>query len=346
MNLLNDFLKNGDKTVLENLQENIYQMNKNNTEYWDFIMHNSKIQNNLILDNLNYINFKNLIYAQKLDAELLNNDIIFDKIKSENLLDDILIHQKLNIEFIKKLIELDMIVDWDKLCIYQNLDMNTIQNNLDKINWDIISENQYLTLEFIAKYKDKVNWLLLGKNIKITEILNDSFVDVFSEYDLSYSFIWSDSISEDKILQNLHKLNEQKILDLLEIRKLSHNFINTIFDKYNDKKFFDAASEGQELSLDFINTHKDKIDFDLISQHQNLTFDFIKNNIDKISLKYLSLNDYLNEELFLQIYEIKNQFKDEFNWDYISQYLDLSNDSENKIKELNKELLVQKKLEN
>jgi len=237
MDLLNDFLKNGDKTVLENLQENIYQMNKNNTEYWDFIMHNSKIQNNLILDNLNYINFKNLIYAQKLDAELLNNDIIFDKIKSENLLDDILIHQKLNIEFIKKLIELDMIVDWDKLCIYQNLDMNTIQNNLDKINWDIISENQYLTLEFIAKYKDKVNWLLLGKNIKITEILNDSFVDVFSEYDLSYSFIWSDSISEDKILQNLHKLNEQKILDLLEIRKLSQDQLLKNIDKLKKDLF-------------------------------------------------------------------------------------------------------------
>ena len=346
MDLLNDFLENGDKTVLDNLQKNIYEINKNNSEYWDFIMNNSKIQNNLILENLNNINFKNLIYAQKLDGDLLNNEKIFEKIKSENLLEDILIYQKLNIEFIKKLIELDLIVDWDKLCIYQNLDMDTIQDNLDKINWDIISENQFLTIEFIAKYKDKINWELLGKNIKITEILNDSFIDVFSEYDLSYSFIWSDSISEDKILQNLNKLNEQKILDLLEIRKLSHNFIDTIFDKYKDKKFFDVASEGQELSFDFINTHKDKIDFDIISQYQNLTFDFIKNNIDKISLKYLSLNDYLNEELFLQIYEIKDQFNDDFNWDYISQYLDLSKDSENKIKELNKELLIQKKLEN
>ena len=98
MDLLNEFLKNGDKIVLENLQKNIYEMNKHNTEYWDFIMNNCKIENNIILENLNYINFKNLIYAQKLDAELLNNDIIFDKIKSENLLDDILIHQKLNIE--------------------------------------------------------------------------------------------------------------------------------------------------------------------------------------------------------------------------------------------------------
>lgn len=346
MDLLNDFLENGDKTVLDNLQKNIYEINKNNSEYWDFIMNNSKIQNNLILENLNNINLKKLIYAQKLDGDLLNNVKFFDKIKSENLLEDIIIYQKLDINLIKKLIELDLIVDWDKLCIYQNLDMDTIQNNLDKINWDIISENQFLTIEFIAKYKDKINWEFLGKNIKITEILNDSFVDVFSEYDLSYSFIWSNSISEDKILQNLNKLNEQKILDLLEIRKLSNNFIDTIFDKYKDKKFYDAASEGQELSFDFINTHKDKIDFDLISQYQNLTFDFIKNNIDKISLKYLSLNDYLNEELFLQIYEIKDQFNDEFNWDYISQYLDLSKDSENKIKELNKELLIQKKLEN
>ena len=54
MDLLNDFLENGDKTVLDNLQKNIYEINKNNSEYWDFIMNNSKIQNNLILENLNY----------------------------------------------------------------------------------------------------------------------------------------------------------------------------------------------------------------------------------------------------------------------------------------------------
>ena len=29
--------------------------------------------------------------------------------------------------------------------------MDTIQNNLDKINWDIISENQYLTIRIYRK---------------------------------------------------------------------------------------------------------------------------------------------------------------------------------------------------
>lgn len=346
MDLLNEFLENGDKTVLENLQKNIYEINKTNTEYWDFIMNNSKIDNDTIIENINFINIDNLIKIQKLDTELMKNDIFFDKIINDQLLNDYIIYQKLDIETIKKIIDLNLDIDWIKLCKYQNLDIETIENNLDKINWDIISENQFLTIEFIAKYKDKINWQLLGKNIKISEILNDSFIDVFSEYDLSYSFIWSEYISEQKVIENFDKLEKQKVLDLLEIRQLSSNFIDIIFQKYNDPEFYDAAAEGQHLTLEFINKYKDKFDFDIISQHQELTFDFIKENKDKVSLQSISFNDNLNEELFLKIYEIKDQFKDDFDWEYISRYIDFSNESEDKIKELKKEYLIQKKLEN
>ena len=347
MDLLNDFLENGDKTVLNNLQKNIYEMNRNKTEYWDFMINNSKIDDNIILYNINYINFDNLIKIQKLNTELLNDDIIFNKIISENLLDDALIYQKLDIKFIQKIIELNLdTASWDKLCKYQNLDMDTIENNLDNINWDILSENQFITIEFIAKHKDKINWELLGKNIKISEILNDTFIDIFNEYDLSYSFIWSNSISEEKVIEHFHKLDKQKVLDLLEIRQLSTKFIDIIFQKYNDPEFYDAAAEGQDLTLEFINKYKDKFDFNIISQHQNLTFDFILQNKDKISLQALSFNENLNEEQFLKIYEIKDQFNDDFDWEYISEYVDFSKESEEKISELHKELLIKKKLEN
>ena len=314
MDLLNEFLENGDKTVLENLQKNIYEINKTNSEYWDFMINNSKINNDTVISNIDYINLKNLIQIQKLDIDLLKNEIIFNKIINENLLDDILIYQVLDIEIIQKIIDLNLNLDWEKLCKYQNLDIKTIENNIENIDWNILSENQFLTIEFIAKHKDKINWVLLGKNIKISEILNDSFIDIFSDYDLSYSFIWSNSISEEKVIQNFDKLDSKKILDLLEIRQLSNKFLNIIFEKYDDLDFYDAAAEGQYLDLEFINQHKDKLDFNLISQHQNLSYEFIRDNCDKISLQSLSFNDNINEELFLQIYEIKDQFNDDFNW--------------------------------
>lgn len=346
MDLLNEFLENGDKTVLENLQKNIYEINKTNSEYWDFMINNSKINNDTVISNIDYINLKNLIQIQKLDIDLLKNEIIFNKIINENLLDDILIYQVLDIEIIQKIIDLNLNLDWEKLCKYQNLDIKTIENNIENIDWNILSENQFLTIEFIAKHKDKINWVLLGKNIKISEILNDSFIDIFSDYDLSYSFIWSNSISEEKVIQNFDKLDSKKILDLLEIRQLSNKFLNIIFEKYDDLDFYDAAAEGQYLDLEFINQHKDKLDFNLISQHQNLSYEFIRDNCDKISLQSLSFNDNINEELFLQIYEIKDQFNDDFNWEYISEYIEFSPESENKIKELKKEFLIKKKLEN
>lgn len=344
MDLLNDFLENGDKTVLDNLQKNIYEMNKDKSEYWDFIMNNSIISTDLIIENINSINLSNLIKVQSLDKDIFNNKIFFDKVISENLLNDYILYQKIDIDNIKKLLNLD--IDWQKLCKYQNLDIETIENNIEKIDWNIISENQFLTIEFIAKYKDKINWELLGKNIKISEILNDSFVDVFSEYDLSYSFIWSNCISEEKVIQNFDKLEKKKVLDLLEIRPLSTNFVDIILKKYNDPEFFDAAAEGQHLTLDFINKYKDKFNFDIISQHQELTFDFIKENKDKISLQSISFNDNLDEELFLKIYEMKDDFKDDFDWEYVSQYINFSNENEDKIKELKKEYLIKKKLEN
>ena len=346
MDLLNEFLENGDKTVLENLHKNIYEINKTNAEYWDFIMNNSKIDTNTILENINFINIENLIKVQTLDSDLIKNNTFFDKIINEDLLNEFIIYQKLDTDTLKQIIDFKLNIDWIKLCKYQNLNIEIIENNLDKIDWNIISENQFLTIEFITKYKDKINWELLGKNVKISEILNDSFIDVFNEYDLSYSFIWSDFISEDKVIENFHKLNDKKVLDLLEIRPLSTKFIDIIFDKYNDNEFYDAAAEGQNLTLDFINKNKDKFNFDIISQHQELTFDFIVENKDKISLQSISFNDNLDEELFLKIYEIKDQFKDDFDWEYISQYIDFSKESEDKIKELKKEYLIQKKLEN
>ena len=57
-----------------------------------------------------------------------------------------------------------------------------MEDNFGKINKNIISENQFMTIEFINKYKNDLNWKNLCKNIKIQHLINDHFVEIFSEY--------------------------------------------------------------------------------------------------------------------------------------------------------------------
>ena len=79
--------------------------------------------------------------------------------------------------------------------------------------------------------------------------------------------------------------------------------------------------------------------------YQNIDYDFIYHFKNDISFKNLSYNENLNEEIILKIYNNLNEFKDEFDWDFISEYVDLSDDTIKNIKELNKIKLIQKKID-
>ena len=48
MNLINKFINEGDDLVWENLEKNIYETNKNDTKYWDFLICNSNVDENLL----------------------------------------------------------------------------------------------------------------------------------------------------------------------------------------------------------------------------------------------------------------------------------------------------------
>ena len=255
MELINDLIQKGDMKVLNNLGDNIYQMNRNDTKYWDFMISNSKLDESLILENFEYINLELLIKNQSLTTKIILENNIWSKIISLGLINSLIINQKLDILIIEKLIEENYSssgvygsaydLNLYNLCKYQNLSINFMNNNKDKIIWDIISENQFLTLEFIFNNKDLINWTQLGKNIKSQYLLNDSFLNLFYKYDISEALIWSKNISEEFINENLNKLKDSQIIDLLEIRKLSENTIINIVNKYyHIKDIFISISEG------------------------------------------------------------------------------------------------------
>ena len=343
MDLINEFINNGDNLVLNNLEKNIYEMNRHDKEYWNFLILNSNIKEDLIMENLENIDLELLLKHQILGRGILLLDEFWNKIKENNLMNILIKYQNLHIDVLNKVIEED--IDWDILCKYQALTFDILENNKDKINWDIISECQFMTLEFIAENKDKINWDELGKNSKIQFLLNDSFLELFQEYNLWSSLIWSKNVSNEYVLKNLDKLDDTQILDLLEIRKFSQDELEIIIEKYNNLEgLFDSISEGQELSLDFINKNFDKLDVENICMYQKVDYEFIYKFRNDLSLKKLSYNENLTEEIIVKIYEKLKEFNDEFDWDYISEYIDLSENTIKTIKELNKLKLIQKKL--
>lgn len=345
MDLINEFIKTGDSLVLSNLEKNLYELNRFDKEYWNFLILNSNIKEELIIDNLDYINIELLIKNQNLTSKILLEEDFWNKIYELKLFNLIIKYQNLNIDILNKIIDLNSDLDWDILCQYQNLTIDIMEKYKEKINWNIISENQFMTIEFIIANKDLINWEELGTNSKIQFLLNETFLELFKDYNLWAALIWSKNITNEYVIDNLDKLSKDQILELLEVRKLSEENIKDIIIKYGDiDGIYSAILEGQNISLEFINENFDKLNFDDIITNQNINYDFIIKFKDINCLKKLSYNDNLDEELILKIYENINEFKDEFDWDYISEYIDLSESTIKIIKELNMSKLIEKKI--
>lgn len=346
-NLINEFINMGDQTVLNNLESHIYESNRSDSKYWDYMINNTRLDDEKIIDNLEYINIKLLISKQTLSNKVLENDEFFEIIQSKNLINSIIKTQKLNEDFIDKIISLNIDIDWHNLCRYQKLSMDTMTKYKNNMIWDIISENQFMTFEFICENKDSIIWPNLSRNIKIEFLLNEAFIELFKEYDIWGILIWSNNISEEYILNNIDKLSNDQICELCEIRNLSQDTIDIILNFNKDNtNLFDIISENQNLSLEFINKNINILNIDEIVKNQKLTFEFISDNLEKISLKLLSYNDFLNENLIIQIYDIIDKFNDTFDWEYISEFIDFSDKNVKLIPELDKSILIQKKILN
>ena len=123
-------------------------------------------------------------------------------------------------------------------------------------------------------------------------------------------------------------------------------FANKIIKLYPDitAEIYTTISENQTLSIDFIQDNINLLDMEQIIQNQHITYDFIIQHKSVISLYLLSYNDYLNQDLLIKIYNIIDTFNDQFDWEYISEYVDISKDNIKLIKELNKSKLIEKKL--
>ncbi len=171
-------------------------------------------------------------------------------------------------------------------------------------------------------------------------MFNDSFVEIFSDKDLSNILVWSKNISNEYLLKHIDQLSLEKISDLIEYKFLDESIITFIMNKYkNNIHIYDLISEHQNLSYEFIKNNFNLLNLNMIIENQNINFEFIKDHVKEI--KGISYNENLSEDLLLELYEVKEKFNDELDWDYISEFGNLTKKSLTKIKELNKELILE-----
>ena len=340
MDLFCNLVKNSNNDQLDLINNEIYKMNKDNEEYWDFMIENSKIDSDIILKNLDKINISFLIKRQKLNEKVLKDNDFLDYILENNILDDLIKDQILDSSILEFYLDRFDNINWDYICKYQNISIEFMEKHIDKINWDLVSENQFMTLEFICKNMNEINWILLSQNVKLEFLFNESFLELFSDKNIWDILIWSKNISKEYLIENLDKLNYEKILELLEYKTLDLDVIHEIINKFDYPSIYNTLIKNQSLSLNFINENLEKFNLDDIIENQPITIDFIKLHQKDINIKKLSYNDNLTENLLLDVYEIKENFNELLDWDYISEYCFLTKKSIQKIKEINKKLLL------
>lgn len=340
MEIFYDALKNSDEEKLNLISNEIFKMNRNNRDYWEFIIQNSILDSEIILSNLDNFDIEFLISKQKLKDIVLLDSKFLSIITQRKLINNIIKDQNLSISTLEVLVNKFEDICWENICKYQNLTIKFMEKYHNKLKWNLITESQFMTYDFILKYKENICWDLIGQNIKLEHLFNDKFVQDFSNNNIWDILIWSNNISNDFLIKNINNLNHKQIIDLLEFKNLDENTINNILKKnYNLENIYKIIAQNQNLSNQFIYNNLSKLDINDIIENQNIDFDFIKSNVQNI--RKLSYNDNLSEDLLLKVYEIKNEFKDTLDWDFISEHGNLSDKSISKITELNKELLLE-----
>jgi len=331
-------INNLDSNKIKEFNDKVYELNKNDPEYWNFLIYNTELKTDMIINNLDKMDIFNLIKYQKLNKEILLNNNFSAIIDEKKLYNDILKNQKLDSEFLEIYVKKD--INWDYLCLYQNLTVDFIKKYSNEINWEIISENQLLNFDILAEYHKKINWEKLSKNIKSQYLLNDTFIDLFKNENIWDCLIWSNNISNENLYKYLDKLNYDQILDLLKIKKLDENIIDEILNKYNDDDIYESLIEGQNLTEDFVKKHINEQNINLYIKFQKVDILFLLDNCKIISLQELSYNDYLTEDLLLELYPDRFKFKEDFDWEYLSEFMEFSKKGIVTFKEIDKSLLL------
>lgn len=311
----------------------IEELNKDDSNYWDYMSKNPDLKDDYIIKNKDRLNWKLLIENQKFSESLLGNELIADKLM-ENI-DHLLEYQLLPSKFITDYVENNNLeeVNWNTLVKRQHLSEDFMRKYKNYLDWYWLSQEQWMTLEFIMEFADidengvGIHWDVLPCNQEISYLLNDGFVILFQNKEIWENIGWIDNLSEDCITKFKDRIPDTAWADLLEHHELSEKFLRDFISEHEqemDDDLWEAISTGQKLSMEFMEEFKENLNWYELCLHQEMDSEFVRKMKDYINLNNLSMNDCLTESMIEKVSNLGDEFRDNFDWEFISEYGNIS----------------------
>lgn len=289
------------QTLTKQLIKNLMKENYNNEDYWKHVLEVIKLDNEFIYNNIKSINLQYLLKYQKLDNTLFTTYFeITDRINNEDLWEYLFKYQPLDSNILNTLLLKYSPFDtnvWDIISKHQYLNTDIYELYGDLLNWNLITMYQSLTFDQFSTYLDKLNINLLHYNIVLNNYISDNTITLLNKklYD---NIGYFDNISDDFIIENIAKLSYNGIISALENRDLELDTIYSIVNSYPDKLdiLIPIICDNQQIDDNFIVKYNDRIDWNKLSENLPWSVELLDKYYDKIDFEALSRNIYIKDD--------------------------------------------------
>ena len=331
----------------EQVSKFIFDKNKNNPDYWNFLSKETELTPTFIIEHLDNLNIDDICCNQKhLESTVTTNDKFIAKLSVDNW-NFLIQYQHLDESTIQLYIIFcknhtpELEIDWTSISKNQHLSIDFIEKYSENLDWYWISQEQFLTFEFLIKFREKINWDVLAYNEKTQYLFTDAFIHLFEAKDIWNNIGIMDQVTLGCIEIYFDRIPNEAWYSICENKELSIDLIEKVLNKFNNNipnKLWDSLSQNSKLSEEIIDKYKDNINWNLLSLEYNFNLDIIDKYKTQINLTELSYNDCLTLDMIKILESNQNQFQGKLDWEYISEFGNIDkefiNTSDNIIKPL------------
>ena len=256
----------------------------------------------------------------------------------------ILFHQCVSVEYIISCCERvhPSSTEWKSISMNPNwnftdqIHLEFLEKNINKLYCDILSMNKTLTIDFLEKHREK-NWnweLLIYHESLPQDLIDEWFLESFFKYGavswsrISCCYVLSEKIIDeyaDKVdwynISKFHRLttefmkkywNKFSVCSLMENKTLTKDLIDENIEKIMEipamyrSKILRLPCTTLDLIEKYFVESKSYLSWQEISSNPNLTLEFVEKNYDKMNWEQLSYNCYLNVDIVRKYFDKLN----------------------------------------